>query len=273
MINLIELVNKYVEDGYNEIYANAKVAQDIILRYLFKSEYKNHITLKGGVVMYNLTQDKRRATIDIDLDLIRIYLADDNLYKIFTSHKLRGIDLYININEITNLKHQDYKGKRIPVIIRDTFNNEINTKIDVGVHTEYNIDQDELCFNTCIDNENITLFVNSKEQIFAEKIIPIIKFGSLSTRYKDYYDLYWLIKNGNLNKGKVIKIMNDKIFNIGINNINSIKELINLIENILSNEKYLEKLNDRKNNWIEIDNIELKKELIEYLNSISVVEV
>ena len=223
--------------------------------------------------MYNLTQDKRRATIDIDLDLIRIYLADDNLYKIFTSYKLRGIDLYININEITNLKHQGYKGKRIPVIIRDTFNNEINTKIDVGVHTEYNIDQDELCFNTCIDNENITLFVNSKEQIFVEKIIPIIKFGSLSTRYKDYYDLYWLIKNGNLNKDKVIKIMNDKIFNIGINNITNIEELINLIENILSNEKYLEKLNDRKNNWLEIDNIELKKELIEYLNSISVVEV
>lgn len=115
--------------------------------------------------------------------------------------------------------------------------------------------------------------MNSKEQIFVEKIIPIIKFGSLSTRYKDYYDLYWLIKNGNLNKDRVIKIMNDIIFNIGINNINSIEELINLIENILSNEKYLEKLNDRKNNWIEIDNIELKKELIEYLNSISVVEV
>ncbi len=115
--------------------------------------------------------------------------------------------------------------------------------------------------------------MNSKEQIFVEKIIPIIKFGSLSTRYKDYYDLYWLIKNGNLNKDRVIKIMNDIIFNIRINNINSIEELINLIENILSNEKYLEKLNDRKNNWIEIDNIELKKELIEYLNSISVVEV
>ena len=67
--------------------------------------------------------------------------------------------------------------------------------------------------------------------------------------------------------------MNDKIFNIGINNITSIEEIINLIENILANEKYLEKLNNRKNNWIEIDDIELKKELIEYLNSISVVEV
>ena len=123
------------------------------MSYLFKSEYKNNITIKGGVVMHNITNDKRRAIIDIDLDLIRIYWADDNLYKIFTSHKLRGIDLYINMNEITNLKHQDYKEKRISVIIKDTFNNEINTKIDIGVHTEYNIDQDELCFNTCMTME------------------------------------------------------------------------------------------------------------------------
>lgn len=273
MINLIELVNKYIENGYNEIYANARVAQDIILSYLFKSKYRNNITIKGGVVMYNLTNDKRRATIDIDLDLIRIYLADDNLYKIFTSHKIRGIDLYVNINEITNLKHQDYKGKRIPITIRDTFNNEINAKIDVGVHTEYNIDQDELCFNTCIDAEGITLFANSKEQIFVEKIIPIIKFGSLSTRYKDYYDLYWLIKNGNLDRNKIIKIMYDKIFNIVINDISNIEELINLIESIFLNEKYLEKLNNRKNNWIEINDAELKKEIIAYLNSLSTVEV
>lgn len=130
-----------------------------------------------------------------------------------------------------------------------------------------------MCFNTCIDNEGITLFVNSKEQIFVEKIIPIVKFGSLSTRYKDYYDLYWLIKYGNLDRDKIINIMNDKIFNIRINNISNIEELINLIEKVLSNEKYLENLNNRKNNWIEISNIELKKEIIIYLNSLSTVEV
>lgn len=273
MINLIEKVNKYVDDGYNEIYANAKVAQDIILSYLFKSEYKNNITIKGGVVMYNLTNDKRRATIDIDLDLIRIYLADDNLYKIFTSHKLRGIDIIVDTFGITDLKHQDYKGKRIPIIIRDTFNNEISTKIDIGVHTEYNIMQDELYFNTCIDKEQIKLLVNSKEQIFVEKIIPIIKFGSLSTRYKDFYDLYWLIKNGNLNNDEVVKIMEDKIFSYSINNIKNIEELINLIEIILSNNKYLEKLNDRKNNWIEIDDDILKKTIVDYLKSNIAVEV
>ena len=69
------------------------------------------------------------------------------------------------------------------------------------------------------DNGGITLFANSEEQIFVEKIILIVKFGSLSIRYKDFYDLYWLIKNGYLDRDKIINIMNDKIFNIRINNI------------------------------------------------------
>lgn len=272
MINLLELVNKYINDGFNEIYANAKVAQDIILMYLFKSQYRDHITLKGGVVMFNLTNDKRRATIDIDIDLIKIYLADDNLYKIFTSHKLKGIDIYVNVNEIMDLKHQDYKGKRIPIFIRDTFNNEIETKIDVGVHTEFNIKQDELTFNSYIDDENITLFVNSKEQIFVEKIIPILKFGILSTRYKDFFDIYWLIKNADLNKEEILKIMNDKIFCFGINGIYKLEILINLIDKILSNESYLKKLQEKKNNWIEVDNIELKETILNFLKILILIE-
>ena len=190
MINIKDLTNKYIEDGYDEIYASAKVAQDIILTYLFKSEYKNNITIKGGIVMYNLSNNIRRATIDIDLDLIRIYLADDNLYNIFTSYKIEGIDIIVSKEKIVNLKHQDYKGKRIPLIIRDNFGNEITTKIDVGIHTEFDITQDELYFNSCIENQRILLMVNSKEQIFVEKLIPVIKFGLLSTRYKDFYDLY-----------------------------------------------------------------------------------
>ena len=273
MINLLEQINKYIEEGYNDIYASAKVAQDIILSYLFNSKYKNNITIKGGVVMFNLTNDKRRATIDIDIDLIRVYLENDNLYKIFSGTKLNGIEICVDNLNNTELKHQEYKRKRNPITIKDTFNNEITTKIDVGVHTEYNILQDEICFDTCVEKEKIKLLVNSKEQIFVEKIIPIIKFGNLSTRYKDFYDLYWLIVNGDLNKENVIKIMDEKIFNYKINNINNMLKVIELIENILSNKRFLEKLNDRKNNWIEIDNDNLKKIIIDYLESLIVVKV
>lgn len=72
---------------------------------------------------------------------------------------------------------------------------------------------------------------------------------------------------------EVVKIMEDKIFSYGINNINNIEELIDLIENILSNKKYLEKLNDRKNNWIEIDDAILRKTIVDYLKSNIAVEV
>lgn len=82
-----------------------------------------------------------------------------------------------------------------------------------------------------------------------------------------------MIKNGNLNSNEVVKIMEDKIFSYGINNINNIEELVDLIENILSNKKYLEKLNDGKNNWIEIDDAILRKTIVDYLKSNIAVEV
>lgn len=273
MINIKNLVNNYINEGYEEIYANAKVAQDIILTYLFRSKYKNNITIKGGVVMYNLSNNARRATIDIDLDLIKIYLADDNLYNIFNTHKLEGISIYVDKNRITDLKHQDYKGKRIPITISDNYGNELNTKVDVGVHTEFDIAQDEIYFDSCLEDKKIKLLVNSKEQIFVEKIIPIIKFGVLSTRYKDYYDLYWLIKNGNMNKNQVIKIMNNKIFEFGINGIDSLEKLIDHIDSVLSDNTYLSMVNSRKNNWLDISLEELRNTIVNYLSTIITINV
>ena len=273
MINIKDLTNKYIEDGYDEIYASAKVAQDIILTYLFKSEYKNNITIKGGIVMYNLSNNIRRATIDIDLDLIRIYLADDNLYNIFTSYKIEGIDIIVSKEKIVNLKHQDYKGKRIPLIIRDNFGNEITTKIDVGIHTEFDITQDELYFNSCIENQRILLMVNSKEQIFVEKLIPVIKFGLLSTRYKDFYDLYWLIKNGNMDGSKVVKILNNRVFRHKINDVDSLEKLINVINNVLSDKNYIKVISNRKNNWLDVEITDLKDTIINYLKSNLVITV
>lgn len=50
--------------------------------------------------MYNLSNNARRATIDIDLDLIRIYLADDNLYNIFNTLKIEEINIFVDKNKI-----------------------------------------------------------------------------------------------------------------------------------------------------------------------------
>jgi len=273
LINLLDCVEKYKSNGLDEIYANAKVCQDVILTHIFKSNYRNHITVKGGLVMFNLTNDLRRATVDIDFDLIRISIADNEIYKIFEKSNLKGININVDIAGIKELSHQDYKGKRIPLSITDTFGNRLSIIIDVGVHTEYNILQDELCFDTGIEKESLNLLVNSKEQIFVEKIIPLVRFGAVSTRYKDLFDIYWLIKNTDMDKEKINVILREKVFFFGINDIYNINNLITLFEKTLSKSDFIKKLMNRKNNWLDINDKELKNTITNYLESLIGVEI
>ena len=79
MIIINKLLEKARSDGYEGVYANTKVAQDIILLILSKTEYNKNITLKGGVLMRSITNDIRRATQDLDID----FLA-------FSGHKMLG---------------------------------------------------------------------------------------------------------------------------------------------------------------------------------------
>ena len=149
--------------------------------------------------MFHLTQNIRRATIDIDF--INMSIATDNIVKIFMDiGNLNNVDefkLDIDKNKIEELSHHDYHGKRLTVTISDKYNKSYNVKLDIGVHKHTNILQDTLLLDTKIIDNKVTFLVNPKEQIFVEKLIPILKFGPLSTRYRDIFDLYWLITEEN----------------------------------------------------------------------------
>lgn len=54
------------------------------------------------------------------------------------------------------------------------------------------IEQDSYCFDVCMDDEGASLLINSCEQIFAEKLRSLLRFGPLSTRYKDIFDFCYL---------------------------------------------------------------------------------
>ena len=82
MNSLQECINEYIKDGYTRNYAISKVCQDVIINRIYNSKYSDKITIKGGVVMFHLTQNIRRATIDIDMDLINMSIATDNIVNI-----------------------------------------------------------------------------------------------------------------------------------------------------------------------------------------------
>lgn len=160
------------------------MCQDIILIKISKSGFKEHITIKGGVVMHNISKDKRRATRDMDMDFIK-YSLDDNSIREFID-KLNKVNDGINIDiigNITKLHHQDYNGERVNIKLSDEFNNKIDSKLDIGAHKEFDVEQDDYCFDLGVINQNISLLINSKEQIFVEKLKSLLKFGVRSTRY------------------------------------------------------------------------------------------
>lgn len=250
MNSLQECVNEYMKDGYTRNYAISKVCQDIIINRIYNSKYHDKITIKGGVVMFHLTQNIRRATIDMDMDLINMSIATDNIVNIFIElgklDNIDGFNIKIDQNKIEDLSHQDYHGKRLTVRISDKYNKYYHIKLDIGVHKHIDILQDTLLLDTKIINGNISFLVNPKEQIFVEKIIPLLKFGPLSTRYRDVFDLYWLISEGKLDKKQILNYMKILIFDadIEINNISDVSDIISLV---LNENMFIQNLSNNKN--------------------------
>lgn len=80
-MNLQKLIQKYVDIGYIDEDASSKVCQDLILNAISNSRYAKNITVKGGVVMHNISKDMRRATRDIDFDFIKYFLDDLSIIK------------------------------------------------------------------------------------------------------------------------------------------------------------------------------------------------
>ena len=192
MLNIESLIEDTVREGYDRQNAEAKVCQDIVLKAIVEGGLNRNITIKGGVVMRSITGDVRRATQDMDLDFIR-YSLDDSSIRRFVEELncIDGINITIT-GAIEELSQQEYRGKRVHIRISDQKGNELDSKVDLGVHADHDIKQDNYCFDVCMDDEGASLLVNSKEQIFTEKLRSLMRFGALSTRYKDVFDMCYL---------------------------------------------------------------------------------
>lgn len=273
-MDLKQMREKYIKEGYEFLDASAKVCQDIILSQISKSSLSKNITIKGGVVMHNLSKDARRATRDLDLDFIKYALTDEAIKGFIEKLNNPQSDIKIKIiAPIEKLNHQDYDGKRVYIEIKDKKHNKIETKLDIGVHKNFDIEQDEYCFDLNNINENVTLLINSKEQIFTEKLKSLLKFGFVSTRYKDIFDFYYLINNEHLNKDKLLKCFDTFIFQDETMKENNINDIFNRLNRILHNRNYLKNLNTAKNNWLELPIEDVIESVLNFFKTIVLVVI
>jgi predicted nucleotidyltransferase component of viral defense system len=249
-MDLRDEIDKIMDEGYNEVNAEARLCQDILLKAISESSLKRNVTIKGGVVMRNLSGSVRRATQDIDLDFIKYSISDESI-QAFVG-KLNGLEeLNIHINApITELNHQDYDGKRVYIEITDKSGYSIDSKIDIGVHKDLDIEQEEYCFDICFQDEGASLLMNSKEQIITEKVKSLLRFGTRNTRYKDVFDIYYLKDTVKIDKMKLC--MNKYIYSDTTLNVKSSEDVLARLNIVFMDSTYINSVKHSKKNWIGI---------------------
>lgn len=263
MIDINAMITKEIENGYGDSNAQAKVCQDLILKAIAKSSLNRNVTIKGGVVMRSKTKNIRRATQDIDLDFIRYSLSNEAIDSFVNKlNCIQGLKVE-RVGRIKELKQQDYHGKRIFIRITDSKGFSIENKIDLGVHNRLDIEQEEFCFDIAYDSEGASLLINSNEQMIAEKLRSLLKIGAFSSRYKDIFDIYYLLQHANrdrLKKCLATYILDDP--NMRENDMTGVYRRISMI---FKDKMYRKNLDTRDSNWLGEDINIILKGILEHI--------
>ena len=248
-MDLQKMLQIYYNEGMTRELAAARVCQDIVLKAIAEGPLNRNVTIKGGVVMRSLTNNNRRATRDIDLDFIH-YSIEDEAIKVFVQklNCIAGIKLEIK-GAIEELKHQDYHGKSIKVRVTDETGSFIESKIDIGVHKHLELEQEDYCFDVCMDDGRACLLKNSKEQTFIEKLRALLIFGVNNRRYKDIYDMYYLKDNVNIEK--LLQYIELLIYNdVGMRE-NSMEDILRRVENSFNDTNFLKRISTSRQRWMD----------------------
>ena len=265
-MNLLKEIKKIKNEGYNEANAQARVCQDVILYGISNGRLSRNVTIKGGVVMRNISKDARRATQDIDLDFIKYSISDDSIDTFIQRlHLVEGLQIALK-PPIIELNHKDYKGKRVFVEITDEYGNSLESKIDVGVHKDLDIEQEEYCFDICFQDDGASLLMNSKEQIITEKLKSFLRFGTRSTRYKDVFDICYLSESAD--KDRLRKYIQRYIYEDASLPVEDINEIIRRVERVFTNNEFIKEINKSKKNWMDISTEEALKRDIDFVKSL-----
>lgn len=145
--------------------------------------------------------------------------------------------------------------------------NRIASKIDLGVHKRFEITQEEYCFDVALGDESASLLINSNEQMFAEKLRSLLKFGPLSTRFKDVFDLYYLSKEVDLEKLSIC--LETYIYGDPKMKENDISDIRMRVKMTFENPIYRKTLESSDKNWLGESLDTVLNGVLEFLQTVS----
>lgn len=264
-MSIHDLVNLNVSKGMTINQAENFACQQIVLNKIAKSPMVDQVLIKGGVLMFNMTHSLRRVTTDIDFDFIKYSISDESIKLFIELLNKYDPEVKIKTLKLQPLHQEDYNGKRVLTLISDkTY--KIRFKLDIGVHTLFDIEQSSACFSFS-NEKDFVLKVNPCEQIFAEKLYSLAKHDVLSTRYKDVFDMYYLISNSLLDD-KIVKKCLLHLLENNSRGLKQISDISDIVKRVFSDNIYVKNIKTSKDKWVDEEYETIFSSILSYLDSL-----
>ena len=247
-----EQIETLVAQGYGQAAAQARVAHDAVLLAMDVCGFKKHSTVKGGIVMSHVTNDIRRTTMDMDIAFVHCSISDTSIVrfvrKLNCLPKVR-ISMFGTIEE---LLHEDYRGKRLYLDITDgSIPTPIRMKLDIGVHTHNEIKQIDFSFSLADGTSTADLLANPNEQIFAEKLLSLLRHRRLSRRPKDIFDLCYLCDVVDVQKLRTC--IESLIYSNRRIQPRNKDEIVSVLKDVFASRQFMRRLASARANWLQIE--------------------
>jgi len=190
------------------ITANVVLQNFMMERFLNRlsvSEYKDKFVIKGGSLVSALVGIDNRSTMDIDVTVKGFTLVEAE-----TENVIKNI-MAIDLNDAVEFewkKCEEIRDDDIYGGLRVFLNGYFDSKslvvpfsIDVSTGDIITPEPQLQKWNCLVDQgEEFELWSYPVETILAEKVETILSRGVLSTRPRDYYDVYVLLRTKYFNK-------------------------------------------------------------------------
>lgn len=193
---LDRLRNKARSEGKNFQALLQLFCQEEFLRRLQHSQYSRNFILKGGLFLYCISEFTSRPTMDIDLAMRQLSNTAENIAQIVDEIlSINGEEDYIAFEVLkTELiaEQRDYTGTRVKLRARIK-NTRTPFHVDIATGDVIIPNPEQRQLPTLLDDfESPEVFTYSLESTIAEKFDAIISLMELSSRMKDYYDIYFI---------------------------------------------------------------------------------
>ena len=183
--------------------------QQVIIRYLYErllyrlsvSNYREKFYLKGGVLLYAFEKEFPRPTLDIDFLGVEIKNDAQHIKDVFMeicALPCKEDGIIFDTSTITTVEiteNRVYMGIRVSFIARlDTIRQVM--KMDIGFGDVVVPKPLVITYPALMDELPVaTVFAYSLESVVAEKFQAMIEFSEVNSRYKDFYDVYKILRN------------------------------------------------------------------------------